>query len=32
MIQRGKKGWEEMVPRYVEDPIKSKKLFGYKDE
>ncbi|MBN1339432.1 MAG: hypothetical protein JXA03_08915 [Bacteroidales bacterium] len=29
MIQKGETGWEEMVPRYIEDQIKSKKLFGY---
>lgn len=32
MIQQGEKGWEEMVPRYIEDQIKSKKLFGYTAE
>lgn len=31
MIQSGTAGWEEMVPRYIEDQIKSKKLFGYKE-
>lgn len=30
MIQQGKAGWEKMVPRYIEDQIKSKELFGYK--
>ncbi|MBN3034946.1 MAG: hypothetical protein JW861_05125 [Bacteroidales bacterium] len=29
LIQSGKGGWEEMVPRYIEDQIKSKNLFGY---
>ena len=29
MIQENIPGWEDMVPRYVEDQIKSKKLFGY---
>jgi len=32
MIQQGKTGWEKMVPRYVEDQVKSKKLFGYSDK
>lgn len=32
MIQEGKVGWEKMVPRYIEDQIKSKELFGYKAE
>lgn len=27
MIQQNKDGWEKMVPRYVEEQIKSKKLF-----
>ncbi|MBN2175637.1 MAG: hypothetical protein JW731_16020 [Bacteroidales bacterium] len=30
MIQKGKKGWEDLVPRYVEDQIKTRQLFGYK--
>jgi hypothetical protein len=30
-IKNGEKGWEEMVPKYIEDTIKTKKLFGYKD-
>jgi len=30
MIKKGESGWEAMVPKYVEDQIKSKKLFGYK--
>ena len=29
MIKDNKPGWEEMVPRYIEEQIKSKKLFGY---
>jgi hypothetical protein len=29
MIQEGIKGWEKMVPRYVEKQIKTKGLFGY---
>ena len=29
MIQSQTPGWEKMVPRYVEDQIKSKELFGY---
>jgi hypothetical protein len=29
MIQQGKPGWEKMVPRYIEDQIKTKNLFGY---
>ncbi len=28
MIQKGENGWEKMVPRYVEEQIKTKKLFG----
>lgn len=32
MIQQGKAGWEKMVPRYVEEQIKSNKLFGYSNE
>ncbi|GAB4324836.1 MAG: TonB-dependent receptor [Bacteroidales bacterium] len=30
MIQKGEEGWEKMVPRYVEDVIKQKGLFGYR--
>jgi len=30
MIQQNKEGWEKMVPRYVEEQIKSNELFGYK--
>jgi len=29
MIQQGEEGWEEMVPKYIEDQIKTKRLFGY---
>jgi len=32
MIQNNTKGWEKMVPRYIEDQIKTKGLFGYKKE
>jgi hypothetical protein len=32
MIKNNTPGWEKMVPRYVEDQIKSKGLFGYKTE
>ena len=32
LIQDGEKGWEKMVPRYIEDQIKSKGLFGYSAE
>ena len=32
MIQQGKKGWEEMVPRYIEEQIKTKQLFGYSEK
>jgi hypothetical protein len=31
MIKNGEKGWEKMVPKYIEDAIKTKELFGYKD-
>ncbi|MCX6229902.1 MAG: TonB-dependent receptor [Bacteroidetes bacterium] len=31
MIKNAEKGWEKMVPKYIEDAIKTKKLFGYKD-
>jgi hypothetical protein len=31
MIQMGEKGWEKMVPRYIEQQIKNRKLFGYKE-
>ena len=30
-IQNHEKGWELMVPKYIEDVIKTKKLFGYTD-
>jgi hypothetical protein len=29
MIQEDEPGWERMVPRYIEEQIKTKKLFGY---
>ncbi|MEZ5197362.1 MAG: hypothetical protein R2764_13485 [Bacteroidales bacterium] len=29
MIQNGVEGWEKMVPKYIEDQIKTKELFGY---
>ncbi|MCF8378143.1 MAG: hypothetical protein K9H49_01120 [Bacteroidales bacterium] len=29
MIQNKIPGWEKMVPRYIEEQIKTKKLFGY---
>lgn len=29
MIREGIPGWEEMVPNYIEEVIKTKKLFGY---
>ncbi len=32
MIKNNQPGWEMMVPRYVEEQIKSKGLFGYKGE
>ena len=32
MIQENIKGWESMVPRYVEEQIKDNRLFGYKPE
>jgi hypothetical protein len=32
MIKRGQQGWEEMVPRYIEEQIKSKRLFGFKGD
>jgi hypothetical protein len=32
MIKHNKPGWEEMVPKYIEEQIKSKKLFGYPGE
>lgn len=31
MIKNNEAGWEKMVPKYIEDAIKSKKLFGYND-
>ena len=30
-IKNHEKGWELMVPKYIEDVIKNKKLFGYTD-
>jgi len=30
MIKNGIKGWEDLVPAYVDNVIKDKKLFGYK--
>ncbi|MCI5055935.1 MAG: TonB-dependent receptor, partial [Flavobacteriales bacterium] len=30
MIKNGEANWEEMVPSYVDNIIKDKKLFGYK--
>lgn len=30
MIQNNEEGWEKMVPRYIEQEIKTKGLFGYK--
>ena len=30
MIKKDKDGWEQMVPTYVDNIIKEKKLFGYK--
>jgi len=30
-IKNKEAGWEKMVPKYIEDAIKSKKLFGYND-
>lgn len=32
MIKDNTPGWEKMVPRYVEDQIKTKGLFGYKSK
>ncbi len=29
MIRNNVQGWEEMVPKYIEEQIKTKKLFGY---
>ncbi|MFZ4412604.1 MAG: hypothetical protein ACOYOV_05940 [Bacteroidales bacterium] len=29
MIKNGEKGWEKMVPNYIADTIKTKRLFGY---
>jgi hypothetical protein len=29
MIQEGEKGWEKYVPKYIENQIKEKALFGY---
>jgi len=31
LIRNKQKGWESMVPKYIEDQIKSKKLFGYNE-
>ncbi len=31
MIKNNEKGWERMVPKYIEDVIKNKKLFGYNE-
>lgn len=31
MIKNNESGWEKMVPKYIEEAIKSKKLFGYND-
>lgn len=31
MIKNKENGWEKMVPKYIEEAIKSKKLFGYND-
>ena len=30
-IKNKESGWEKMVPKYIEDAIKTKKLFGYND-
>ena len=30
MIKKDTKGWEKMVPTYVDNIIKENKLFGYK--
>ena len=32
MIQENIKGWESMVPKYVEEQIKENRLFGYQPE
>jgi len=32
MIKTNQPGWEEMVPKYIEEQIKTKKLFGYKGD
>ena len=32
MIKNGVSGWEDMVPAYVDNVIKQKKLFGSKLE
>lgn len=32
MIRNGERGWENMVPTYVDSIIKEKRLFGYKSE
>jgi hypothetical protein len=31
MIQQGEKGWEDMVPKYIQQQIKNRKLFGYQE-
>ena len=31
MIKKGEKGWEDQVPAYVDNIIKEKRLFGYKE-
>ena len=31
MIKNGTPGWEEMVPKYIAQEIKEKKLFGFKE-
>lgn len=32
LIKNNEPGWEKMVPRYIEEQIKKKKLFGYKGD
>ncbi len=32
MIRDGVPGWEEMVPKYISEEIRKKKLFGYKGD
>jgi len=29
MIRGNKKGWEDLIPKYVDNIIKENKLFGY---